>query len=177
MKMSVPFLMAIATMASATHAGEVSVTWQEPGQYSDIRPGNESPDVFQARLFKEFDKTFSDLAKKLPDGYRLEITVTNLDLAGEANRMSSTTARDFRIIKQNDWPRMAFNYTLRDATSAVVVEGKEDLKDMNFMSQSGLLSDNTSFIYEKKMIKDWFRRQQKQKKFPVDEKQAKKPSR
>lgn len=174
MKPAIPIFLAMAMIASATHAGDAKVTWQEPGQYADIRPGNEAPDAFQARVFKEFEKTFSDLARKLPDGYLLEITVTNLDLAGDANRVTSTTARDFRIIEKNDWPRMSFNYTLRDATSAVLVSGKEDLKDMNFMSQSGLLADNSSFNYEKRMIKDWFKKQQKQKRFPASEKRAKK---
>jgi hypothetical protein len=65
---------------------------------------------------------------------------------------------------------------LKNSKGELAVSGKEDLKDMSFMSHSGILPDNTRFAYEKKMLNEWFRRQQKQMKFPANEQKAKKSS-
>lgn len=162
------FGIAIASMfASSAFAGEAKVTWQDPDKYSDIRPGNESRDSFKERVFKEFDLMFSSMAKKLPDGYQMEITVTDLDLAGDVNGMYSRVGRDIRVIKELYWPRMSFSYILKNEKSEIVGSAKEDIKDMNFMSSFGNHPSGSSFDYEEKMLNDWFKAQQKLKKFPT----------
>lgn len=157
----------MATLLAPVYAGEAKVTWQEPEKFTDIRPGNETREGFQDRVFKEFALMFSDLAKKLPDGYQLDITVTDLDLAGEVNAAHAMRARDIRIIKELYWPRITFSYTLKDASNVLVASGKEELKDMNFMSRVGIQTGNSSFNYEETMIRDWFNKQQREKKFPA----------
>lgn len=157
----------MATLISPAFAGEAKVTWQEPEKFTDIRPGNETRDGFQARVFKDFGQIFSDLAKKLPDGYQLEIIVSDLDLAGDVNGLYATRARDIRIIKELYWPRMSFSYTLKDANNALLASGKEELKDMNFMSRVGISTGNSSFNYEETMLRDWFNKQQREKIFPA----------
>ena len=148
-------------------AGEAKVSWQEPEKYTDIRPSNESRDSFKEKVFKEFNAMFSTMAKKLPDGYQMEVTVTDLDLAGDVNGMYSRLGRDIRVVKELYWPRMSFSYILKNEKNEVVSAAKEDLKDMNFMSSIGIHSSGNSFDYEEKMLNDWFRAQQKTKKFPV----------
>ncbi len=155
----------IASQVSA-FAGEAKVSWQEPEKYTDIRASNESRDSFKERVFKEFNAMFSTMAKKLPDGYQMEITVTDLDLAGDVNSMYSRQGRDIRVVKELYWPRMSFSYTLRNEKNEVVASAKEDVKDMNFMMSAGIHSNVSSFDYEEKMLNDWFKTQQKTKKFP-----------
>ena len=67
-------------------AGQAQVTWQQPDNYTDIREGNDLRDSFRQGLFSDFELLFSDLAKQLPEGCLLDVTVTNLDLAGEVKR-------------------------------------------------------------------------------------------
>lgn len=157
----------VATIITASaFAGEAKVTWQSPEKFTDIRAGNESRDGFQARVMKDFDQFFADLAKKLPDNYQWDITVTDLDLAGDVRGLRRRPGQDIRIIKEIDWPRMSFSYTLKNPANQVVVSGKEELKDMNFMSTSGMRTGNSSFYYEEKMLHDWFNKQQRAKIFP-----------
>jgi hypothetical protein len=158
-------LMASMTMSYA-FGGQAKVTWLAPEKYTDIDPGNESRDNFKQRVFKEFNAIFSELAKELPDGDQMEITVTDLDLAGEVNRRHNRQNQDIRIVKEIYWPRIVFSYTVKNAKNELISSGKEDIKDMNFMSSIGTYSAKTSFNYEEKMLKDWFRAQQKINKFP-----------
>lgn len=147
-------------------AGEAKVSWQEPDKYTDIRPSNEARDSFKEKVFKEFNAMFSTMAKKLPDGYQMDVTVTDLDLAGDVNGMYSRLGRDIRVVKELYWPRMSFSYILKNEKNEVVVSAKEDLKDMNFMNSIGIHTSGNSFDYEEKMLNDWFKAQQKTKKFP-----------
>ena len=148
-------------------AGEAKVTWLEPEKYSDIRPGNETRDNFKERIFKEFDSMFSSIAKKLPEGYQMDVTVTDLDLAGEINGMYSKFGWDIRVIKELYWPRMSFSYVLKNEKNEIIGSAKEELKDMNFMTSIGMHRSRSSFDFEEKMLNDWFKAQQKMKKFPV----------
>ena len=161
------FALAVTSMvASSAFAGVAKVSWQEPEKFTDIRPSNETRAGFQERVFKDFDQFFADLAKKLPDGYQLDVTVTDLDLAGDVNGLYSKMGRDIRVIKEIYWPRMSFSYTLKNSQNELVASGKEQLKDMSFMSRASLASGRTSFDYEEKMLEDWFKKQQRDKVFP-----------
>lgn len=160
-------LLVAGLLSPLAQAAEVKVNWQEPDKYSDIRPGNETRDGFQQRVFKEFERMFAEHAKKLPDGYLLHVTVTDLDLAGEVRPMFARTLTDIRVIKELYWPRMSFSYTLKDAQGKEVAGGTENIKDMNFLMRAGAAPGYTSFEYEERMLRDWFHKKEKDKVFPV----------
>ncbi len=156
-----------AMMASSlAWAGDVSVRWEKPDDYTDIRPTNESRDGFRDRVCKELGKVFEGYGKKLPDGVKLEITVLDLDLAGDVRPMMHGN-NDIRIVKDIYWPRMTINYVLKDASGKVLSEAtKEEIKDMNFLMASHIPTGNTSLFYEEKMLDDWFRNKQRSGVFP-----------
>ena len=165
------FALTIAmTCASNVFAGQAKVTWQDPEKFTDIRAGNETRQGFQDRVFKDLEQVFSDMAKQLPDDYQMEVVVTDVDLAGDINGTYRQMGNDLRIIKEIYWPRMSFNYSIKDAKSAVIASGTENVKDMNFMSRSRFTSGNSGFAYEEKMLVDWFKQLQKDKKLPAAEK-------
>ncbi len=165
--MTSAILLAMAmAMATQVQAGEVKVTWQEPEKYTDIRPGNESKSGFQERMIKEFDQIFADLAKKLPDAYQWDITVTDVDLAGDVRPFYRNTVGDIRIIKDLYWPRMTLTFDLKDEKGKSIASGTENIKDMNFLMRSGLATGNSAFRYEEQMLRDWFAKQQRDKIFP-----------
>ncbi len=156
----------IMIVAYSALAGEAKVTWQNPEKFTDIRSSNESRENFQATVITEFNDMFSELAKKLPDGYVLDVTVTDLDLAGDINGMYRTAGRDIRIVKELYWPRMSLSYKLTNQANEIVVSGKEQLKDMGFMSRGRVSAGDSTFYYEEEMLRDWFYQMQKEKKFP-----------
>lgn len=172
-------LLTISFISGAAYAGEAKVTWQDPDKYTDIREGNELRESFREKLFSDFELIFADLAKQLPDGYLFEVSVTDVDLAGEVNRMHEMRGRsleNIRIVKNIYRPRIAFDYTLTNAAQGLVVSGKEDIKDAAFLSSSGVSPGKTRFGYEERMLKSWFKKQQREKKFPVKDKPARKTS-
>ena len=152
-------------LACSACAGEAKVTWQEPDNYTDIREGFESRDAFREQLFSDIESIFTDLAKRLPQGAVLEVTVTDLDLAGEVSLMHRFVWRDIRVLKDIYFPRMSFRYTLTDRDQRLLLSGNEDLKDMGFLSSWGRFG-TTRFSFEERMLKNWFRKMQRDGKFP-----------
>ncbi|MFZ6645340.1 DUF3016 domain-containing protein [Undibacterium sp. TJN25] len=153
-------------LAGSAVAGEAKVTWQNPDSYTDVRPSNQTKAGFEARVFKSLDEVFDKLAKQLPDGYSLLVTVTDLDLAGDVRPGRGPGGQDIRIVRDIDWPRMSFSYVLNNPQGQQVTAGKEDLKDINF--RSGIsINTSDSFYYEENMLKNWFNKQQEKKVFPA----------
>lgn len=149
-------------LSPATHAAaEVEITWQNPEDYRDVRPANESRKRFRERVFAQLDEYVADLAEKLPAGHTLNVTVNDLDLAGRVWPASfiglGSGGSDVRLIKGIDIPRMAFSYTLTDNTGAVLKTADVQLKDMSFQHR-GLraLHDDDPLRYEKNMLRRWF---------------------
>ncbi|MES2049408.1 MAG: DUF3016 domain-containing protein, partial [Pseudomonadota bacterium] len=81
--------------------------------------------------------------------------------------MYSRLGRDIRVVKELYWPRMSFFYVLKNEKNEVVASAKEDIKDMNFMTSISVHANGSGFDYEEKMLNDWFKAQQKMKKFPA----------
>ena len=122
----VPALMVFsgATLAQKSTAEtaetKVEITWQDPKSYTDVRPSNESRKSFRNRVFKSLDEYFNKLAEALPEGQTLEVTVTDLDLAGEVWPTMRAGAFDIRIIDTVYIPRMEFSYQLKEGDTLMV---------------------------------------------------------
>jgi hypothetical protein len=156
------------SFSPSVFAGDATVKWQEPAKFTDIDPGEQEKDKFEANLFRSFDKIFQGLAQKLPENYQWQITITDLDLAGEVRPVPSRSGRPVRDVKTNDRPAISFQYKLLDAQNNVIKEDNVDLKDPMFMSRSPVIVGLTTkpFPYEEYMISQWFDQQQNQKLLP-----------
>lgn len=148
-------------ISSAQAKAEVEITWENPKEYTDVKPTNQSRTRFREGVFKKLDEHFAELAERLPDGQKLLVTVTDLDLAGRVWPSSfvglgSGAGSDVRLVKPIDIPRMEFSYTLIDADGNTVKQNDVKIKDMSFQDTIGLRSRNDALRYEKNMIKEWF---------------------
>lgn len=159
-------LLTSSVFGCIAYAGEAKVTWQEPDKYTDIREGQELRDSFREKLFKDFEAVFADLAKQLPDGCLFEVSVTDVDLAGDVNPMRGGSWQNVRVVKDIYWPRMSFSYTLKDGAGGLLAAGTEDIKDLGFLSSSVSFA-KTRFGYEERMLENWFKKQLSDGKFPV----------
>jgi hypothetical protein len=92
----------------------------------------------------------------LKPGQRLDIKVTDVDLAGEYEPWHGPKLSSIRIIKTRYPPRIDLDFTLYGADGKVLRQGHRTLRDMSFMDHAGL-SDNDSLRYEKPMIDRWLR--------------------
>jgi hypothetical protein len=140
----------------------VNVTWEDPKGYTDVKPANQTRKRFMEQTFNRLDDYFVELAEDLPEGYKLDITVTNLDLAGQVWPQSfvsrGSAGGEVRLVKDIDIPRMAFSYELTN-NGQVVKSAEVNLKDMAFMQRISRVNDSDSLRYEKRMLKDWFNKE------------------
>lgn len=156
MTKSIIVIMTTVLLFMSTHgvAGEITVTWKNPETFSDVRAANESQSKFRDRVIAKLTKHWQEQAEQLPDGIKLEIVMTNLNLAGQVE-YSFAMNRDIRVVKNLYWPRMSFEYKLLDGKS-VINKGQEQLSDMMFMDRGNLRSNRDVYSYEKRIISDWF---------------------
>ena len=146
------FTLLALSMPFLSIAGEARVTWKDFNDYRDVHPGNEVKGAYHKRIAKQFEKHISKLAEQLPDGYKLNVTFDDIDLAGD----SRMNMQDIRVIKPIYFPRLTISYTLQDK-SGVTVDSAENLvlKDMSFMDRIKR-GRETSFYYEKQLLSEWF---------------------
>jgi len=155
-------LCGLAALAfSSVHAAEVKVQWQDPEKFTDIRPANDSRKSYRERVIRKFDEFFQQMGMKLPEGYNLDVTVTDIDLAGDVDYFISGAGNALRVVKDIYSPAMKFSYVLRDNHGEQVMQADEKLRDMGFMQSIRSAHNSDEFRYEKQMLEDWFERELK----------------
>lgn len=146
-------LFIIFSLSFVAFAGTSEVVWSHYEKYRDIDSGQESRKYFRERTFKEFEKHFAKLSKKLTQGLILKINVTDVDLAGETRKGS---INQFRVVKEIYYPRINFSYEIVNTNRSIITSGEVVLKDMNFMMGANIKYRNKTLGYEKKMLDTWF---------------------
>ncbi len=94
----------------------------------------------------------------VPEGCKLTLTFTDIDLAGDFEPWRGPQFDDIRIVKSIYPPHFKFRFALADASGRVIREGDEDLVDLAFDMRS-TLDRQDPLRYEKEILKDWMRRQ------------------
>lgn len=147
-------------LAEAESSSNIQVNWQNAEQFTDVRAADSHQGKFETRTFKSLEKSLKKMAKKLPKGQSLSISVNDLDLAGmvlPGYAQGFDTPRDIRVIRAIDYPKIQFDYQLVDHTGKVLRASKVDLKDMQFQDRfRNAKLKRDSLGYEKNMLKNWF---------------------
>ena len=89
---------------------------------------------------------------------KLEIKVTDIDLAGDFEPWRSPQLMDVRILRDIYPPRISLEFRLLDAQGKVVSEGKRELQDHTYLMMSAMPSHD-GLRYDKQLISDWLRRE------------------
>ena len=139
--------------ASAASAGEVTVKYQDPDKFVDVPFWDQD----REQVLKELTAHFQHLARQLPPNQQLQITVTDLDLAGRVEPRRRTL-RDIRVLRGGaDWPTMELQYTL-EQDGKVIASGTDHLSNMNYMDRLNRYSEGDTLRYEKPMVDEWFKK-------------------
>lgn len=140
----------------------VYVYWVNPKDFTDIKPSNGIRSKFRNRTMEELHEFVDKLAKKLPEGHKLKLNVTDLDLAGRVwpgHFAGLNSASDVRVVRKLDIPRLDFSFELMNGSGEVLKSGVKELKDLSFMTRIGGIQKHDSLRYEKNMLKAWFKRE------------------
>ena len=150
-----------AMLFTPAHAGEAKVNFEKVDDYTDFEPANGLEERYQKRLMEELTGYFNELSADLPDGQTLAVTVTDIDLTGRLEpTFGESTSNFIRVVRSIDFPTMDFNYSLTDSNGSVIKQEDVELKDMSFDfdTMAAKRSRSDDLYYEKKMLKDWFRK-------------------
>ncbi|MEW6166322.1 MAG: DUF3016 domain-containing protein [Pseudomonadota bacterium] len=139
----------------APAAGTVNVTFEKPENFQDAsrdypRQTDQSVLDALAAYIKE------QAAPLLDDDQTLDITITEINLAGEF-RPYTATQQMVRTLTEVTWPQMTLEYTLREGGEAGPVQ-KVQLADMNYRQRVRAPSDDEPLYYDKKMLDEWIRK-------------------
>jgi hypothetical protein len=134
----------------------VTIAYKDSDKFTDAR-SSFGFGTDQGYLDTLSDHLKSVAAKHLTAGQKLEVTITDVDLAGEY--IPTSRMDQVRIVKDIYRPRITLNFKVTDASGKVVKEGERTLTDLNFMSNISLIGRNEPLFYDKALLTDWVRKE------------------
>ena len=151
-------LAALAVAPAAAQAAAVTVTFAHPETYTDLRLACVSRKTDARSLIGDIEKYLVTTATPLlAPGQRLEITVTNVDMAGDIEDWRGPGRCDVRIMKDTDPPRIDLSFRLLDGSGREIRAGARKLRDSNYLVDAGPANSTDHLRYEKALLGDWLR--------------------
>jgi hypothetical protein len=133
------------------------VVFDHPERFRDIRDKEHPTEKGQDAILRSIrDYLVSRTAPMIPEGYKLTIRFTDIDLAGDFEPWRGQQWDEVRIVKQLYPPALKFTYSVTDPSGKVVREGSENILDINFQLRV-LLDTQDPLRYEKDILGDWAR--------------------
>ncbi len=141
-------------------SGPVSVTWNDPETFTEIRNSNNRWAASEGDWLQDLARHMRKRAEQgLAPGERLELTIVDIERAGQYEPWSHPGIQNVRIVRDMFPPRMTVAFRLHDASGGVVDEGERKLSDSAFLIHSSTINDTDPLRYEKRMIDKWLRRE------------------
>lgn len=147
-----------ATLGAADAPSDnVTVSFHESDKFTDARShwGGETDRHYLDTLAKHLKAT---AAKQLAPGQKLEVTFTDVDLAGDFIP-GDARRQDVRVIKEIYIPRQHLTFRVIDAEGRVVKDGERRLSDINFMNNISLVGRNEPLFYDKELLSAWLNKE------------------
>ena len=155
---AIAFLLLSGCAASAPHdeaISRVSVSFVEPEKFTDARRAELRPT--SAGVLHELEKFLIESgARYVPENMKLNIRVTNVDLAGDFELFRGPQADQVRITKGLYPPHIVLEFEVVDSAGKAVKSGKRDLTDIDYQLRSVYPSEDY-LRYEKDILRDWLR--------------------
>jgi hypothetical protein len=133
----------------------ISVAFIESEKFTDARRADMEPT--STGVLGELQKfIIATGARYVPENMKLNIRVTNVDLAGDFELFRGPQADQVRITKGLYPPHLVLEFEVVDSTAKVVKSGKRDLTDINYQLRS-VYPREDYLRYEKDILRDWLR--------------------
>jgi hypothetical protein len=141
--------------------GPVAVRWEDPRTFSEIRYSHNAVESRRGNWVEQLAAHLRAQAQpRLGAGERLEVTITDIDLAGDYEPWQGPQLYDTRFIRDLYPPRIALTFKRVAAGGTTLAAGERKLTDAGFLmdsSTAGLASDPLRF--EKHLIDRWLQRE------------------
>lgn len=138
---------------------QVSIDFIESDSFTDIQNGPIRSTRRESYILKTIKKNMANEAYRyLPNGYSLQVRITNIDLAGDRSPISSKHG-EYRVFRATHPPRIAFDYAVLDTSGNVISTGSERLTDLAYRNnlKVAISSDKTA-AYVNDLVSSWVHR-------------------
>lgn len=140
--------------------GPVQVQWTDPAQFTELRYSRNRWDAQRGDWVETLAEYLRKQASKmLPEGQKLDVTITDIKRAGDYEPWHGPRLDDVRIMRDIYPPRISLQFTLTDASGQIISQGERKLSDTGYLLNSSLPSNTDPLRYEKRMLDDWLRRE------------------
>lgn len=140
--------------------GPISVAWADPAGFTELRHSRNRWDSERGSWLADLAKYMRTRAEaQLPAGERLQLTIVDVDRAGDYEPWRGVGQQDIRIIRDIYPPRMTVAFKRFDAGGALLAEGERRITDPAFLINAAPFNDTDPLRYEKRMIDSWLRRE------------------
>jgi len=137
----------------------VEVIFQHPEKYMDVRDAFVGTEKGRDAILTQLqDYLIRETMTRVPDGQKLTITFTDIDLAGDYEPWHGGQMMDARVVKEIYPPKMDLEFKLIGADGKVIKEGKRQLRDLIFMAKPYINRDD-ALHYEKALLEDWLHKE------------------
>lgn len=149
-----------ATSTAAAADARVSVNYVNPEKFSEARAFGQQDSYNDANYLEPLKSHLIKRATRmLPPDDRLEVTITDIKLAGGYEPWHGPNFRYVRFMKDVYPPRIDLTFRLVDGNGKLLREGSRKLRNLGYL-QSGptMPTDTDPLRYDKALIDDWLRR-------------------
>jgi hypothetical protein len=156
------FVCLVLLGVSGVVAGEqpspvVTVVWEKPDSYIDVRATIEPQGKFEKRLFAALgDFIEAEAAKILLPGQQLKVTIHNLDMAGYIEMNLLRMGEWIRVVRDPDHVMIEIEHQLVDKSGEIISELRKSYTSLT-RSQWTPGAQSRTFQYEKQIIREWLR--------------------
>lgn len=142
---------------SLDQEGPVSVSWADPAGFTEVRHSSNRFEAVRGDWVRTIAKHLAKRAgAALAPGQRMEVTITDIERAGE---YEPAGIERVRVVRDVYPPRIDLHYTLFDASGNVVDSGERELTDIGFLNRgAGRVWTGDALRHEKRLIDDWVRK-------------------
>lgn len=150
---------AVHAADSGKPASPATVTFVAPEKFTDAGDDAMNSDGGRDHVLDALKTHIESLARDyVGAGLHLEVTVTDVDLAGSFEPWRGIEFDHIRIMKEIYPPRMDLEFRLVGADGKVVSEGKRHLQDLAYLMVLSLPTSDP-LRYDKDMIRSWMRQE------------------
>jgi hypothetical protein len=144
---------------SLPEQGPVQVQWTDPAGFTDLKFSGNRWRAAQGNWVEQLAEHLREsAARRLPEGERLEVTITDIGRAGRYEPWRGMQMQDVRFLRDHYPPSMALEFRHYGADGELLAEGAREFRDTGYlMSGGGHLGRNDNLYYEKRMIDGWLR--------------------
>ncbi len=144
------------TAAAARGGGEAVVTFAAPEKFTDVELTDTSREASRASVLPQIEQIVQKAAaRELTSGYRLEVQVTDVDMAGWMR--PGRAGRRMRVVREGLPARIQFAYTLKNSSGETLRTGRETLSRMPSETVAIANVDPDTTILLDEMMQNWIR--------------------